>query len=241
MDYANGHVINTPTGPIHYVVSGPADAPAAVLIPGSPSTWRDLGHYVRTPTLAQHYRIAVVDRPGYGGSGAGTPEPTLAGQAARILPVLEAVGNGTPVVLLGHSYGGPVALQLAVHYPKLVRTAIVLHGVVDPNTVTFQWLRDFGRLFGKRVPALLRVSTAEMNALPKSLRALAADADKLRVPVRMIQGMRDFLAPKDHADFAQRTYPAAYLQVERHKRMGHLTPFTNRAFVTEVLLTALRG
>jgi pimeloyl-ACP methyl ester carboxylesterase len=183
--------------------------------------------------------MAVVDRPGYGASGAGQAA-ALAAQATRMLPVLEALGGGKPVCVMGHSYGGPVALWLAVHYPELVRAALLLHPVVDPNTMTFQWLRDTGKAVWPMLPGLLRVSTVEMNALPSDLAQLAQNAAQLRVPVRLVQGMRDWLAPPAHANFAEKHYPARFMTIERLPKGGHLTPFLQKPFVVDRLLGLLQ-
>lgn len=237
MDYRTGHSLEG----LHYVASGPETAPACVLVHGSPGSSRDLGYYLGNPLLVRHYHMAAVDRLGFGLSQPGLAEPNLQRQAQALLPVLEALGKGQPVSLLGHSYGGAIVLWLALHYPALVRSAVLLHPLVSPEVVTFQWLRNAGSGLGRRVPAMLKVSTEEMNALPAWLARLADDAHRLERPVRMIQGMRDWLTPKGHADFAQRTYPASYFTVERHARLGHFTPFLNRDFVVEVLRNLLSG
>jgi pimeloyl-ACP methyl ester carboxylesterase len=73
----------------------------------------------------------ALDLPGFGGA---TPEPDAAtgsaGYAERVAPVLDALEG--PAVVVGHSFGGRVALHLAVAHPDRV-AALVLTGV--PNLV----------------------------------------------------------------------------------------------------------
>lgn len=73
----------------------------------------------------------ALDLPGFGGA---TPEPDEAtgssGYAARVAPVLDELAG--PVVVVGHSFGGRVALHLAAAHPDKV-AALVLTGV--PNLV----------------------------------------------------------------------------------------------------------
>lgn len=68
----------------------------------------------------------ALDLPGFGAS----PPPAVplgaAGYAALLEPVLQAFGG--PVVVVGHSFGGRVAVHLAVRQPEAVR-ALVLAGV----------------------------------------------------------------------------------------------------------------
>ena len=73
----------------------------------------------------------ALDLPGFGGA---TPEPSEAlgsgGYAERVAPVLDELA--TPVVVVGHSFGGRVALHLAEAHPDRI-LALVLTGV--PNLV----------------------------------------------------------------------------------------------------------
>lgn len=69
----------------------------------------------------------ALDLPGFGGSSPEPPEPMgAAGYAAAVAPALEACGER--VVLLGHSFGGRVAVHLAADHPEKV-AALVLTGV----------------------------------------------------------------------------------------------------------------
>jgi pimeloyl-ACP methyl ester carboxylesterase len=74
----------------------------------------------------------ALDLPGFGGA---TPEPDTAlgsaGYAERVAPVLDDMSD-EPVVVIGHSFGGRVALHLAQARPERV-AAVVLTGV--PNLV----------------------------------------------------------------------------------------------------------
>lgn len=73
----------------------------------------------------------ALDLPGFGGA---TPEPEAAmgsaGYAQRVAPVLDELAQ--PAVVVGHSFGGRVALHLAAAHPDKV-AALVLTGV--PNLV----------------------------------------------------------------------------------------------------------
>ncbi len=72
----------------------------------------------------------ALDLPGFGGA---TPEPAeamgSAGYAVVVAPVLEELAAaGGPLVVVGHSFGGRVALHLAAEHPGAV-AALVLTGV----------------------------------------------------------------------------------------------------------------
>src|SRR5580704_15873207 len=95
--------------------------------PGSPADWRQVAG--RLP--AQLHAVAP-DRPGYGSSQ--LPAGGFAANARAVLDDLDARGL-TRAVLVGHSYGGGVALSAASLAPGRVE-AVVLLASVGPACVT---------------------------------------------------------------------------------------------------------
>jgi len=96
------------------------------------------------PALAQHFRVVAVDRPGHGFSlrprGRGTD---IWDQAARIRDAVQRSGLKRPVIL-GHSFGGAVALAYGMLYPDEIA------GIVALAPVCFPELRLEHLLFGPR-------------------------------------------------------------------------------------------
>lgn len=86
--------------------------PPLVLVHGSPGDSRSWGRVV--PHLRKRFRVLAVDLPGYGGSDGVPDEPVgrAALMGAAVARLAESVGG--PVRLVGHSYGGVVAVQAAV-------------------------------------------------------------------------------------------------------------------------------
>ncbi|MGB6577337.1 MAG: alpha/beta fold hydrolase [Streptosporangiaceae bacterium] len=95
--------------------------------PGSPADWQQVAG--RLP--AQLHAVAP-DRPGYGSSQ--LPAGGFAANARAVLDDLDA-RNITRTVLVGHSYGGGVALSAASLAPGRVE-AVVLLASVGPACVT---------------------------------------------------------------------------------------------------------
>ena len=105
-------------------------APFRVLaLPGWLHTSSDWDATLRS--IADEAGAVALDLPGFGGA---TPEPEEAtgssGYADRVEPVLDELvaGAGGPVVVVGHSFGGRVAVHLAARRPDAV-AALVLTGV----------------------------------------------------------------------------------------------------------------
>jgi pimeloyl-ACP methyl ester carboxylesterase/uncharacterized membrane protein YbhN (UPF0104 family) len=95
--------------------------------PGSPADWQ-----LVTGRLPAQLHAVAADRPGYGSSR--LPAGGFAANARAVLDDLDSRGI-TGAVLVGHSYGGGVALAAASLAPSRV-AAVVLLASVGPGCVT---------------------------------------------------------------------------------------------------------
>ena len=106
--------------PIHVVERGPADAPPVVLVHStglSATQWRRL---IRK--LAERHRVIAPDLIGYGKSGGWSgPGPFVTEADLEVVRACLEVAGG-PTHLVGHSYGGRLALLAAAEDPARVRS-----------------------------------------------------------------------------------------------------------------------
>jgi pimeloyl-ACP methyl ester carboxylesterase len=112
--------------------AGRGDGTPVLLLHGVPETssmWRAV-----QPALADGRRVLAPDLPGLGGSAYDGPFDMPA-VAAQVIALLESELPGEPVDVVGHDWGGVVAMQLAGTRPDLVRRLVVANaprGGVDP-------------------------------------------------------------------------------------------------------------
>ncbi len=103
---------------LFYEVHGRAGDPA-VLVHGSLVDHRCWDLVV--PGLSQSLEVVTYDRRGYGESGAGPRPHPVHDDAADLAGLLEAL-NLYPAHVISNSYGGAVALRLAIDRPEMVRS-----------------------------------------------------------------------------------------------------------------------
>jgi pimeloyl-ACP methyl ester carboxylesterase len=107
------------------------NGPRAVIllhgIIGSAEDWETV-----VPLLENRYRVIAVDRPGHGYSDM-PHETNNVGYNARMVRGLIAALDLKDVVVVGHSYGGSVALQLAVEPPAALRGVAVVAPAAYPD------------------------------------------------------------------------------------------------------------
>mgnify|MGYP005845720817 CR=1 FL=1 len=211
--------------------TGNGKATPVLMIHGSPGAWNDFAHVMADEELAASAHLIAVDRVGWGGSADGGLETGLEVQAAALQAVLEQIAPGRPAIIVGHSYGGPVAVRLAIDYPGSVRALILVAPSIDPELENPTWLQKLGRTRVVRpfVPDLLLRADEEIKPLKPQLEAMLPLWSRLTMPVLVIQGDDDSLVPPGNADFALRMLSsgerANSVIVERIADQGHLIPW----------------
>lgn len=150
------------------------EGPVVVLVPGGAAT--SVGYWGALPeALAELATVVQLDRPGTGRSAV-VESLRLETQVEHLAAVIETVGGG-PAVLVGHSLGGPVTLQLALDRPDLVAGIVQLDPapITEPKLITtitrtyavFAWAErtrlPVGPLFLKAVRAGLTRSMVRQD------------------------------------------------------------------------------
>ncbi len=227
--------------PMHYVATGSTDKPVVVFVHGSPGSWDAFIHFLSHQELCDKARLISVDRPGFGASGFGRHEPSLQAQAASLLPMVRAEGQGQPVLLVGHSLGGPVVARFAMDYPELTRGLVLVAPSIDPALERTKWYQIPAnwRLFSWLVPTTLRVTNREILPLKRELELMVPLWARIQAPVTVIQGGKDRLVPSENADFAARMLAGKPLELVRIADMDHFVPWTHPQLITAAVQTHL--
>ena len=116
---------------LHYVRRGPGTDTPLVLLHGASGNVRDWDLSI-LPDLAQHHDVIAFDRPGFGYSDA-LPDFgwRLTDQIAHLRAALAQLGV-TRCILVGHSYGGSLAMRWALDHPdEVAGLALISAPVMD--------------------------------------------------------------------------------------------------------------
>jgi 3-oxoadipate enol-lactonase len=100
------------------------EGPSAILLHGQPGDRHDWDGVVSS--LADRCRVLVPDRPGYGATGGPAGGPAANADAVAALLDLRGLER---VTVVGHSWGGAIALELALRHPARVRALVLVSSV----------------------------------------------------------------------------------------------------------------
>jgi pimeloyl-ACP methyl ester carboxylesterase len=230
---------------------GPAP-PRVLALHGWRRTHTDFVRVIGTASHAGPIAGAALDLPGFGAS---PPPPEAWGSAeyasAVVMVIEELTGSSapappsapTPMVLLGHSFGGRVAVHVAAQRPDLVK-ALVLTGAPLARTAparkppgTFRLARVMRKmgLVSESTMEKMRRRYGSSDYLAADgvmrqvlVRVLAENYDEqlagLRCPVELVWADDDTEAPLPVAEKVAKLVPQAALTVIPNA--GHLTPLS---------------
>ena len=225
---------------IQGVHTGKSCNPAVIFIHGTPGDWKAWGSYLGDKQLTDKAFMVAVDRLGFGKSGAETPELSLAKQAESIMLAARKEHSG-PFLLVGHSYGGAVQMQIAIDYPKQVAGMIFLAGAIDPKLQRSRWYHYLANIWpvSALLPKPLQVATEEMLSLPSELSKQQPSLKSIKTPMSFIQGSDDWLVPAANTDYAKKQLTHAKLQMKVLPEQGHFIPWEQYELVKSTLLEKL--
>lgn len=191
-----GRFVAVTGGQLHFYDLPAREAPFGppiLLLHGATSNARDMLYALGEP-LSRHHRVIAIDRPGHGWSDRlGSDSASPAVQATRIAEALGALGIGK-VVVVGHSYSGSIAANLALDHKDKIAGLVLLSGATYPWPGGINW---YYRLAATPVLGEIFVDTVMTPVGAWGLQSAADDS---------------FAPLKGPADYAQQTAAALVLR-----------------------------
>ena len=204
----DGEMVEVNGTDMHVLRMGQAGAPPVLFVHGASANAHEFD-WSLAPYLEDRFDLLLADRPGLGYSERPAHGEQLAVQARQMAGLLDAMAGGEPAVVVGHSFGGAVALRMALDYPGQVKALVLLAPVTHAwETGGTGWYNHVGALpvigpaFSQLVPIAgpemarkgvsrtfspdpvpenyLENSAANLLFRPRTFRANAADLSALR-------------------------------------------------------------
>lgn len=227
---------------LHYVKAGDPSKPLVLFLHGSPGSLSAFIDFLADSTLLSKALLITADRPGFGYSNFGNGEPSLKKQSEILKPILEEYKMNRPIILVGHSLGGPLIARMAIDYPDLVDGLIMVAGSIDPELEPNEtWFRaPLATPFLSWVlPNSFRASNEEIYQLKPELEKMLPFWKQIKCPVIVIQGSKDVFVPAANADFAKKMLINAPVDFVIVDGMDHFVPWSNPELIHDAILSML--
>ncbi len=205
-----------------------------VVVTGTPS-WSEFW----APVLAKvgpDRQMIVADRPGFAQSEPVRAVTDIARQADALAPLL-AGPDGQKVIVIGQSYGGPIATLLAARHPDKVKALVLMSAYFGERGPTIRRLDALGSMLRPALPRDMQNALAEITGQPKQLPQVRAALASLSVPIVVLHGDKDtFIMPAAAERLAKAAGPRAQYMVAAGG--DH---FLNACCVPDVIAAVERG
>ena len=131
------HAVFSPDGTkISYLTMGRGSS--VIVIPGVLSMAADYAAFAHA--LAEHFTVHIIERRGRGESGPQGDDYSIAKECEDVLALQQETGAS---FLVGHSFGGFVALEVARNNPSLTKIAVYEQGVSINGSIPTDWMPGY--------------------------------------------------------------------------------------------------
>lgn len=225
---------------LRYVSVGNDSLPTLLFLHGSPGSMSYYSWRYKDSTIQNTFRVYAVDRPGYGYSGFGHPEPSIQKQSEMIRPILDSLNRARhPIIVVGGSYGSSIACRLAMDHPDLVDGLVLTGPSLAPGKEAYYWFNPVIENPAIRwfIPRLFRSANTEKMHHRTELEKMLPLWKNIRVPVIYMQGAKDNIIDTANAGFARKQLVnVPYLNIHFFPHREHrLAQFEWQAIKTGIM------
>lgn len=228
---------------LRYVLSKTFDKDliTIIFIHGAPGSNSDYEDYLTDKDLNKQANLISVDRLGYGYSDFGNSQTSIMKQAQSIEKLMNSLATSNFIVV-GWSFGGPIAGQIALNMSEKVDHLIMLAPALSPNHERFFKAGKLAQHKISRwmVPTPFVMAQEEKMEHVKELKRLEKLWPTLKVPITYLHGSDDDLVPYDgNINFAKNTFNDSLLTTKTIEGSGHIFPMTNMEVVKQIIIDIL--
>ena len=235
------HRINFDGRQLRYISDKEINAtlPTILFIHGAPGSAGNYFRYLKDKDLGNKANLISVDRLGYGYSDHGNAETSIEIQAKSIFAVAEA-HQLTNIILVGWSYGVPIAAKMAYLFPEITHSVMVA-GAISPDHEKYFGIAKMTRwkLTKWMVPKPLKTADDEKMTHVEELTKMLVDWGKITSPMTYYHGTKDKIVPYENMNFIQSKMRYGNLKAVILEDMNHFILSKKYELVKKELLEIL--
>ncbi|MCB1839732.1 MAG: alpha/beta hydrolase [Alphaproteobacteria bacterium] len=186
--------------------SGDLTAQPVLFLHGTPGSALSWWPYLKNP---KPFYVMALDRPGFSPVNRNIPDPEK--DIEILKTALEEAAQAQPVIIVGHSMGGGLAVRLAIDAPEKVKAVILIGASLDPDLEEIKPVQ----LAAQKAPLKFflnrsaRNSNEELIRYPSFLKTLKPRLRELKCPVLIVHAKKDGLVPFGNVAFMQTNFTGA--------------------------------
>ncbi len=211
--------------------------PIVLFVHGAPGSANNFYDFLADTSLLNQARLISVDRLGYSPYDQGESVVSIQKQSDALVKILSHYQYPW-LIVVGHSYGGPIVSNFAIDNPEKVKAALLLAPALDPENEKILGIAKLTKWKATKwmAPDLFMVATDEKNAHVEQLNILLPKWEHVSVPFIHLHGTKDGLVPYENIKFSKTVIPSEFLQIISIKNGDHLLPWSETELVKKEVL-----
>ncbi|MFK5878602.1 MAG: alpha/beta hydrolase [Flavobacteriaceae bacterium] len=191
--------------------------PNLIFIHGSPGSSMDFKKYLFDADLNSNANLIAFERVGYGVNNLGYIK-NIDFEVSLLHSITKQL-NINKTILVGYSYGGPIALASQNEYKKVILLAPAVNSEIEPMF----WFLNFYKWGITRwmMPKMLQAASKEKLNHPTDLKNHEQRWNKNPSSVYVIHGDEDWIVPYENSTLLQKQFNADKFKLYTIKEAGH--------------------
>lgn len=208
--------------------------PTLIFVHGTIGSAIDFKSYLTDSLLLEKANMIAYDRIGYNYEDEHNVQESIAFETAMLDSI---IGNRTNVILVGYSYGGPIALATKKKVNHIVLLAPAVYSKVEPMPSmlnVYKW-----KLTRWLVPPVWKQASREKISHKEDLKKFEDTWNQTKNKVLSIHGDIDWIVPYENSLFLEKQFPKDQFTLMTIKNVSHELVWSKDALIKQELLKLL--
>lgn len=218
------------------VIQKDTSLPTIVFIHGTVGSIDNYSKYLADSTLQQKANMLSYDRVGYNYKDENLVQESVAFEHEMLQDVVKNIPLDK-IILVGYSYGGPIALAMKQKIRKIILLAPAVYSEVEPMPSIvnlYKWKPT--RMLASRV---WQQAAKEKMSHPTDLKNFENAWKLTPNKVVSIHGTKDWIAPLGNSEFLEKEFPKEQFSLVKIEGAGHELVWSHFGFIKQELLNNL--
>lgn len=210
--------------------------PTLVFVHGTIGSINDFKAYLLDSLLQSKFNMIAYDRIGYNYKDKNEVQESIAFERSHLKDVIKNL-PANKTVLVGYSYGGPIALSIKEKVNKTILLAPAVYSKVEP----IPWALNFykWKLTRWLVPRIWQQASKEKISHKKDLENFENDWKSTKSSVVSIHGTADWIIPLSNSEFLKQQFSKNQFTLITLQNTGHGLIWSNFNEIKQHLLKEL--
>lgn len=210
--------------------------PNIVFVHGTIGSVLDFKKYMTDSILTAKANMIIYDRVGYNYQDKNDVQESITFEVEMLEDILKNL-NPKKTIVVGYSYGGPIALASKKNYKKVILLAPAVYSDVEPMPGIlniYKW-----KLTRWMVPPIWKQASKEKISHPEDLRKFESKWNENPNEVLSIHGDADWIVPYSNSEYLKNIFTQEQFELLTFPGANHDLIWSRFAEIKEILLKEL--